>query len=213
MSEEHDGPTRYEREGSGLEFDRVAFFSDAVYAIAMTLLVVGVGVPHVRDDDLGRALSHLDTQIISFFIGFFVLGYYWLSHHALVSRLAAVNTLFMAVNLLYLAVVAFLPFLVAVAGDHRGLPLAFVLFAIALATVSFLEVVLYLIATYHDLGKERPTPGQHRHDILAGLLPGVFFLLSLPVAFVDITLAYLVWVLTFPAEILLDRVVRDERRA
>ena len=42
-------PARYERRSHGLEFDRVAFFSDAVFAIAMTLLVVGIGIPHVRD--------------------------------------------------------------------------------------------------------------------------------------------------------------------
>ena len=40
---------RYRRRSEDLEFDRVAFFSDAVFAIAMTLLVVGIGIPHVRD--------------------------------------------------------------------------------------------------------------------------------------------------------------------
>ena len=58
----------------------------------MTLLVVGIGVPHVRDANLGKALCDLDSSIISFFIGFFVLGYYWLSHHQLVRRSSGPST-------------------------------------------------------------------------------------------------------------------------
>ena len=48
-----DAPNaRYRRRSEALEFDRVAFFSDAVFAIAMTLLVVGIGIPHVRDAEI-----------------------------------------------------------------------------------------------------------------------------------------------------------------
>ena len=44
-----DPNPRFRRRSEELEFDRVAFFSDAVFAIAMTLLVVGIGIPHVRE--------------------------------------------------------------------------------------------------------------------------------------------------------------------
>jgi uncharacterized membrane protein len=209
MSEPSPQPTRYERENTGLEFDRAAFFSDAVYAIAMTLLVVGIGVPHVRDADLGKALGGLDSEIISFFIGFFVLAFYWLSHHALFAQLRAVNTPLLAVNLLYLAIVAFLPFPTAIVGNNGDAPLAFVLFACSLAAVSILEVGLYLCAHRYDLLRDRPTEAKHRHDIAAGLLPGVVFLLSIPLAFVDTTVAYFAWLLTFPGEQLIDRLVPE----
>src|SRR6478736_9692781 len=139
MSDDGPAPTRYERHNPGLEFDRAAFFSDAVYAIAMTLLVVGIGVPNVRDANLGKALSELDSSIISFFIGFFVLGYYWVSHHQMFGQLRAVNTPLLVVNLMYLAVVAFLPFPTAIVGVNGDAPLAFVLFASCLAAVSVLE--------------------------------------------------------------------------
>ena len=213
MSDERDGPSRYERSGTGLEFDRVAFFSDAVYAIAMTLLVVGIGVPHVRDANLGKALSDLDSSIISFFIGFFVLGYYWVSHHALFSQLKSVNTPLLVVNLVYLAVVAFLPFPTAIVGTNGDAPLAFVLFASSLAAVSILEVVLYLCAVRYDLLRDRPDELRRRHDVIAGLIPTVFLLGSIPIAFASTRAAFFVWFLMFPAEALLDRVVPDPRKA
>jgi len=213
MSDEHDGPTRYERSGTGLEFDRVAFFSDAVYAIAMTLLVVGIGVPNVRDANLGKALSELDSSIISFFIGFFVLGYYWISHHQMFSALRAVNTPLLVVNLVYLAIVAFLPFPTAIVGVNGDAPLAFVLFASCLAAVSVLEVAIYVCACHYDLMQDPPDASMRRHDVIAGLIPAVFVVVSIPVAFVSTRTAFLAWLLIFPAEMLLDRVVPDPRKA
>jgi uncharacterized membrane protein len=207
MTDDGAGPTRYERHNPGLEFDRAAFFSDAVFAIAMTLLVVGIGVPHVRDAALGKALADLDSEIMSFFIGFAVLGYYWLSHHAFMSQLRAVDTGFLAINLLYLAMVAFLPFPTAIVGSNGGVPLAVVLFGGALAAVSIFEVALYVWAHRHGLLVSRPSAAQHKHDIIAGSLPAIVLLLSLPLAFVDTRLAMWSWLLIFPAEQILDRAI------
>jgi uncharacterized membrane protein len=208
-----DGPTRYERHNPGLEFDRVAFFSDAVYAIAMTLLVVGIGVPHVSDAHLGRALANLDDSIISFFIGFFVLGYYWISHHQMFSAMRAVNTPLLVMNLVYLAVVAFLPFPTAIVGINGDAPLAFVLFAGCLAAVSVLEVAIYSCACRYELLREPPDATARRHDVIAGLIPAVFVLLSIPIAFASTRVAFLAWILIFPAEMLLDRIVPDPHKA
>ena len=83
---------RYVRHSPGLEFDRFAFFSDAVFAIAMTLLVVGIGVPHVASHDLEHALSEKNDEILSFFISFLVIGYYWLAHHRFIGLIDSVDT-------------------------------------------------------------------------------------------------------------------------
>src|SRR3954463_1554877 len=106
MSED-DPSTRHERHNAGLEFDRVAFFSDAVFAIAMTLLVVGIGIPHVSDAHFDQALRDKRQEIFSFFLSFVVIGYYWLAHHRFFAQLRAVDTQFMKINLVYLAAIAF----------------------------------------------------------------------------------------------------------
>jgi uncharacterized membrane protein len=64
------GPARgYHREGGGLEFDRVSFFTDAVYAIAMTLLVVDLHVPEASRG-LGAALREMRYEIFASFSDF-----------------------------------------------------------------------------------------------------------------------------------------------
>ncbi len=134
---------RYRRRSEELEFDRVAFFSDAVFAIAMTLLVVGIGIPHVSDAKLGEALSGKDAEIFSFFLSFVVIGFYWLAHHRFFTRLAAVDVRFMQINMLYLAAIAFMPFPTALVGTYGPKPVTVVLYAITLGTASFLDAALF----------------------------------------------------------------------
>jgi uncharacterized membrane protein len=136
-----DGAVRFRRHGSGLEFDRVSFFTDAVYAIAMTLLVVDLGIPHVGDAPgaLADALAGETAGIIGFFIGFIVLGRYWLAHHQFFSILASVDTRLIGLNLVYLAFVAFSPFPVGLISDYEGDSLSFLIFAGTMAMISGLE--------------------------------------------------------------------------
>lgn len=111
----------YRRDNDGLEFDRIAFFTDAVYAIAMTLLIVAIAVPAVHPSDSNRAmldaLNDKRDEFVAFFIGFAVLGNYWFANHRFVSRLKQTNSRLMGWSLVYLAFVAWLPFPTAVLGN------------------------------------------------------------------------------------------------
>src|SRR5204863_6849650 len=68
-------------EERGLDLDRVVFFSDAVFAIAMTVLVLSIHVPTVRNGEVGRALRDQLPAIYSYFLSFAVIALYWLVHH------------------------------------------------------------------------------------------------------------------------------------
>jgi uncharacterized membrane protein len=197
--------TRYQRTSTGLEFDRVAFFSDAVFAIAMTLLVVGIGIPTVRDSQLGDALRDKESEIISFFISFVVIGAYWRSHHRFWARLNGVSSSLIIVNLFYLAAIAFTPFPTALAGKYTEEPVSIVIYAITLATASGLQAVMLWLANRDDLLFERLPPKVLRYGLAASLVPVVVFLGSIPLAFVSTTYALGSWLLIIPLELLVDR--------
>jgi uncharacterized membrane protein len=209
MDDEQDAresrPGRYRRSSTSLEFDRVIFFSDAVFAIAMTLLVVGIGIPHVRDAGLDHALRNKRQEIFSFFVSFVVIGYYWLSHHKFVSHLRAVDVRFMQLNLLYLAAIAFVPFPTALAGVYDTHPVSIVLYAITLGTASFLEAALFWHAHRADLFDFALAPDAFRYNIIAALAPVLVFAASIPIAYVSTGWALLSWLLIFPFEVLIDR--------
>src|SRR5690349_20845375 len=65
-----------------LEYDRVLFFSDAVFAIAITLLVVDLRVPNLVPD-AAQEISNSTGRILSFVISFLVIGLFWMGHHRL----------------------------------------------------------------------------------------------------------------------------------
>jgi len=204
------GERRYIRHSPGLEFDRVAFFSDAVFAIAMTLLVVGVGVPHVSDSGLSKALSGKRPEITAFFISFIVLGNYWLSHHRFFAHLTSVTPRLMLWNLVYLAVIAFTPYPVALTGIYEDQPISVVMFAVALGIASGLEAVMFFVAHLDHLFEQDLPLNVVRWSITAAMIPVAVFFLSIPIAFFDTGLALLSWILIFPLEAILDRKLKPD---
>ncbi len=198
---------RYER-GSE-EFSRVLAFSDGLFAIAMTLLVVGITVPVLKHEgsvhDLAKALGDLVPNFTSFFISFAVIGRYWAAHHQFVAMLARMDSKFIGLNLVYLGFIAFLPFPTALLGQFFENPLSIVVYAVAVAIVSGMEVVLFRHAQRHELLRRTLPEDVYRFGVTASLSPVVFFVLSMPVAFVNTTLAVIIWFGAIPFNAALSR--------
>jgi uncharacterized membrane protein len=90
--------------------NRLEAFSDGVFAIAITLLVLEIGVPESEFDDLWRGIAEQWPSYLAYATSFVTIGGIWLAHHGIVRRLAFANARVMRVNLLLLMAVAFLPF-------------------------------------------------------------------------------------------------------
>lgn len=192
-----------------VEFGRVIAFSDGLFAIAMTLLVVGITVPAVSNGDsvgeLADALGELQSNVISFFISFAVIGRYWVAHHEFFAGLRAIDRGLIGLNLIYLAFIAFLPFPTAVLGTYFENPLAVVIYAPSVAAVSALEVVLFRHARRRGLLHRELPDDVYRYALQLSLSPVAFFLLSIPLAFVNTTVAVCSWFLTVPFALLANR--------
>jgi uncharacterized membrane protein len=146
------------------EFSRVLAFSDGIFAIAMTLLVVGIGLPTLTDAaDEGELLSDLRDafpEVFSFFLSFAVIGRYWVAHHAFFGRLGAVDFRFIWIHLLYLGFIAFLPFPTDLLVQVSLSPVLFFLAAIPVAFLSTTAavVVWFLFVPFQYLFLEPRRP-------------------------------------------------------
>lgn len=198
--------TRYEREGAGLEFDRVTFFTDAVFAIALTLLVVEVGVPEMVDGSrsdpgaLVEALRERLPLLAAFFLGCLVIGFYWSANHRFMAMIGAVDAGFIVITIFYLMFVALLPFPIGVLGEFPRNPISFVALAVNMGAVSTMEAVLFAHAWRRGLLKHEPPQDVYRWMMQMSLMPVVLFALSLPVAFVLPWLTVVVWALAPPIQ-------------
>lgn len=109
------------------QLERMTFFSDAVFAIAMTLLVIEVRVPDIHTLDgmvLAQALLNLIPKYIGFVVSFIVLGRFWVGHHHVMGMLDHADRRLVWVNLLFLLAVAFMPFPTAVLSEYVQLRVA-----------------------------------------------------------------------------------------
>ena len=85
-------------------------FSDGVIAIAITLLVLEIPVPHSKQGDLWKALVDQWPSYVAYVLSFVTIGIMWVSHHSMFERIGAVDRKLLFINLMLLMGVAFLPF-------------------------------------------------------------------------------------------------------
>jgi len=192
-----------------LEYDRVLFFSDAVFAIAITLLVVDIRVPEVVVH-AGHQLYESRDKILSFVISFLVIGLFWMGHHRLFRYITALNRRLIFLNLLFLGTIAFLPYPTALlfAGNTRE-PAAPAFYAACVAAAGVAELAIWLYATHKEGLVPASVPPAVRRYELAQLLPSpVVFLLSIPVAFIAPGFAPFTWFLLVPIARILPRILR-----
>jgi uncharacterized membrane protein len=110
------------------QLERLAFFSDAVFAIAITLLVIEVKLPELdsfSDKALADALLSLISSYIGFAVSFFVIGRFWVGHHGTFSHLRTCDDGLVWRNLFFLFTIAFMPFPTAVISHYGGNRVAF----------------------------------------------------------------------------------------
>jgi uncharacterized membrane protein len=198
--------TRYPRPSERDDFGRVMYFTDAVFAIAMTLLVVEIGVPETIEgasDDpaaLLGAFADKGPLIFAFFLGCYVIGFYWAAHHRFMSWLDAVDRGFVLLTVAYLAFVALLPFPTGVLGEFGENPVAVIAFAVNMGAVSSMETVLFSYARRRRLFREELPADVYRWAVGSSLLPVLLFALSIPVAFIAPWLAIAMWLLAIPLQ-------------
>jgi uncharacterized membrane protein len=89
--------------------NRIEAFSDGVFAIAITLLVLEIHVPEDPEEGLGQALLDQWPAYASYVVSFFVIGIIWINHHAVFDHLLRADRPMLFLNLLLLMFVALLP--------------------------------------------------------------------------------------------------------
>jgi uncharacterized membrane protein len=101
------------------EMGRLETFADGVFAIAITLLVLGI-VPPAPDEDLGRALLEQWPEFAAYVVSFLTIGIMWVQHHRLFTLIRRSNTTFAMINVGFLMFVAFVPFPTDVLAQRLG---------------------------------------------------------------------------------------------
>ncbi|MGH9252555.1 MAG: TMEM175 family protein [Acidimicrobiales bacterium] len=99
---------------------RMEAFSDGVFAIAITLLVLEIGIPSGSEDDLLDAVMDQWPSYLAYLVSFSTIGAVWLAHTVITEFLGRATSILIRLNLLLLMVVSFLPFPTRLLGEYIG---------------------------------------------------------------------------------------------
>ena len=131
--------------------ERLIFFSDAVFAIAITLLIIDVHAPHVPWGSPDRAyigaLLDLTPSLFGFFVSFFVIGAFWAGHHRAFALAGHYSDTLNGPNLMMLCSVVFLPFSTSFMSHNMGTLIPTQVYNLSLIAAGLLNIRLVRIVT------------------------------------------------------------------
>jgi len=110
------------------QLERLILFSDAVFAIAITLLVIEIKIPELShasatDSALLEALGHLIPKFVGFIVSFLLIGLYWTIHHRMFGYVTAYDKKLLLLNLAFLFFIALMPFSNGFYSEYAGVML------------------------------------------------------------------------------------------
>ncbi|MGW7464282.1 TMEM175 family protein [Streptomyces xantholiticus] len=206
MSAEKRGPEA-QRGGPAMGPEQLLAFGDAVFAIAITLLVLDVGVQDdLADSDLGDALHDALADVGAYVLSFAVIGVLWLAQHALFTSIARLDTWLLYLYLALLAVIAGLPFPTRLISEYGDTALATAIYAGAIAAASGLMTAMSLRLICRPALVEPGIPRESlTRSVQQGMVMVVVFVASMPLTLASPLLAQLSWLVAVPLRIWLSR--------
>ena len=188
--------------------DRTEYFSDAIIAIAATLLVVDLKPPRSEDlagATLWDALAHDSPNFVAFAVSFVFIGIAWAAHHDMFKYIRRTNHVLLILNLIFLMAIALQPFSTALIAEHYGKPneraAALVYYGILLsASLSYNAVWWYAVQSglvSDDLDPQllRALSLEHVAAPVLHAVALVVAIWSVPLSLIPLGLVYLVFAL------------------
>lgn len=194
---------------SGTSTERIQFFSDAVFAIAMTLLVLEIDVPNVPLDKpelLWHELAGLWPQFFAYGLGFWVIAVNWTAHHRKFRVFTGYDSRLIQINLVLLLLIAFVPYPTALLSTNGSQPAAIILYAATVAAISVVQFALWAYARRAGFLASSVDRGMYRL-VRRSLLdaPVVFGISIIVAALGQPDAAMYVWILILPASFITKR--------
>jgi uncharacterized membrane protein len=180
---------------------RTEAFSDGVFAIVITLLILEIKVPDphsIPADQVARELPHrlweLKAMFIAYVLSFFIVGTFWVAHHNIFKLIRSTDRMLMWLNLALLMCVAFIPFPTALIGEYPNQPIAIVVYGLTVtaSSVALLLVWNYATKDHKHVSPEMPPALIKRVRGQMLLAPPVYLAAS-ALAYVNIWLSFLVF--------------------
>lgn len=182
-----------------LPLTRIEAFSDGVFAIIVTLLVLELKVPALKDHasvaELAHALREILPKFLSWLISFIIVCKFWLNHHHIFSLARQADYGLVWLNSIFLLGQSFIPFPSALMGEYPDNRLAVSFFGLVFAINTLLFLVLHAYIV-RRLIKPDLAGQQDPHGVLKGLVGPACYFSGAALAWISVPAAFAVYAIT-----------------
>jgi TMEM175 potassium channel family protein len=184
---------------SQLGLERLIFFSDAVFAIAITLLALEIRLPAGEtinsEVDLFNRLVGIWHSYLAYIISFMVIGTFWIGHHRKFRFIKRYDGRLLLLNLLFLMMIAFIPFPSSIISEYPGRT-ATIFYALTMLVVALIMIGIWWYASWHNrLTDFNLKKIERRRQFISPLITSAIFIFSIGIAFIDPDIAKFSWLL------------------
>lgn len=150
-----------------MQKNRLETFTDGVFAIVITLLILDIHFPEDNYEHLIHAFIDTIPKMLAYVSSFFVIGIYWVAHHQWFEKVAKVNRTFLWLNIVFLMFISFLPFPTSLLGLYPFEPLPIIVYGVNLMIVNLMGFIMlwYLhrtpelaVSSFSHTDFKRPIP-------------------------------------------------------
>jgi uncharacterized membrane protein len=184
-----------------LDRARINAFTDGVFAIAITLLVLEIHIPEIKappGGDLNAAVSEyletLGVPLLTYALSFATVGIIWLNHNATFSEIEYADRTGTMLNLLLLAIVCFIPFPTALLSRYGPLPSTTAFYGATFTAMSIAYGINWQYAVRKQHEVDPAAPRMTLAQALPGLIGTLFYALGTALAFVSPRVAVAIFV-------------------
>ena len=132
-----------------MEKSRLEAFSDGVFAIVITLLILDIRFPEVDYSQFGATLKSVLPRILAYVLSFIIIGLYWVIHHNSMHAIKKTDRGFLWLNILFLLCVSFIPFPTSLVGRYPFEAGPIIIYGLTLIVCDVVGYVMVVYVHYH----------------------------------------------------------------
>ena len=195
---------------SRVRLEHVIFFSDAIFAFSITIVLLSIEIPHLSNNategDLLKELWKLQPAFESYAISFGVIGVYWILYHKVLSRISDSHPIMIGLNLVFLFFVTLISLFTVLNINYGNFHIVYILYAMILVLTGSTLALIWIFAVRTGLIQGDMSPKLRKVFLLNSITPPIIFLVSIGISFVSIDVAQYFWLTIIPCRILVSKI-------
>jgi uncharacterized membrane protein len=195
---------------SRIRLEHVIFFSDAIFAFSITIVLLSIEIPHLSNNategDLLKELWKLQPAFESYAISFGVIGVYWILYHKVLSRISDSHPIMIGLNLVFLFFITLISLFTVLNINYGNFHIVYILYAMILVLTGSTLALIWLVAVRTGMIQGDMSPKLRKVFLLNSITPPIIFLISIGISFVSIDVAQYFWLTIIPCRILVSKI-------